>query len=575
MIEKRILFTKESAAAIGGMYAEPPVSLLRPGHTKIAEVETPLHETVKAFIQTLKPAGNETWVLINALGAGEYYGDNINGDYFPYKEMVTHNDEFLSVPPHDVARKKEVASRIGYGYPTFYNAHIYKHHVNKDPSKSFGSIEVAVWNEVMKRVELVVRLVHELCEKFGAMDIVHRINDGEYPDTSMGCRVPYDVCSICGNQAKTKAQYCEHINNRRKDKDPRGDGQRPYMINIRPKYFDNSFVFIGADKTARTLMKIAGVEGELFQHIVNDIQQRFNGMPQGPVMKTAEALYVDGYQPYEGSDQHLMKVASQFGVMPERLPQIILNTPQAMKIASVDKEDKLRDILRKVAQLQKENKQMKLGDIIKYVVPNPKAKEVSQTLGGEPDLPESLQDELGEDGLDSAINTTARKGIVMKPHEFMRVALVSSGMKGLADKLKGTSPAPSDEVCLPCSVEPGEDNEELGKKLLPMLRERSIAAPVLVRRIIQITVVKPKELDKEPELAKNELLDKVSSAYNGYRLWLIANADELGFLNESSMPNLEDGFGAHKVASDATSIDLEMASAYLQGAYWRAGERNA
>ena len=570
-MEKRLLFTKEAAATYGGMYAEPPVSLIRPGHTKIAEVDTPLHETIQAFVQALKPSDDETWVLINALGAGEQYGDNINGDFFPYKELVTHTDEFLSIHPQDVEKKRAVAKKIGYGYPTFYNAHIFKHHVNKDPSKSFGTIEAAVWNERMKRVEIIARLIHALCEKFDAMDIVNRINNGEHPDTSMGCRVPFDVCSICQNQAKVKEDYCIHIQERRKNKDPRGDGQRPYMINIRPLFFDDSFVFIGADKTARTLMKLAGVP-HLFSHILNDLEGHFAGASHDILMKAAEFLLSDGYRPYEGSAQQLAKVAQRFGPLPQAQPLLLSSQIPLVgntKTASV-KESQLRQVLRKVAALQKLNKHMKLSDIIKYVVPNPHAKEVSETLGQEPDLPEEMQDTLGEKGLETAIQSTANKGIILKPNEFLRIVLVSSGMKDIADSLRGCSLAPSDEVTMPCGVDAGEGDEDLCKKLEAFTPERSIIPPRLITRIVKITMSPRKEIDKEPELAKNELLDKVSAAYNGYRLWLISNADELGLTKRAV--SLASSFS--KTAAAESSIDLEMASAYLQGAYWRAGERN-
>jgi hypothetical protein len=47
-------------------------------------------------------------------------------------------------------------------------------------------------------------------------------------DVSMGCRIQHSVCSICGNKAKTKFEYCDHI------KYMRGkifnDGKKAYEI---------------------------------------------------------------------------------------------------------------------------------------------------------------------------------------------------------------------------------------------------------------------------------------------------------------------------------------------------------
>lgn len=842
---KQVLFTKESAL---GHYAEPPASLIRPGHTKLAETDTPLHPQLQEYIQNLRPDSGKTYVLVSAMGAGEYYGDNINGDYFPYKELVTHTPEWLDIPVSDIARRKQGAMSLKTGYPTFYLAHAFKHHVNKDPARSFGDIECAVWNEKMKRVELVISLEHSRCEQMGAEDVLNRINDGQYPDVSMGCRVPYDVCfppgtliqtsrgiisiedvslgekvlthtgnfrrvtnlhkrdyrdvliglkvygscrtlsstrnhpilvlprdevrqpagrrrdpkeissdpswisaedvrvgdyllrpvessqkgptdisffwasptgvmyyaspiveiesseyeglvynlqvdedesyvaegwavhncSICGNKARNKAEYCEHINNRRIDKDPLGNGQRPYMINISPRFFDLSFVFIGADKTARTLMKIAGIEDPIFRHINNDLHQLFPHQEE-ELVKVAHDLYSAGYDPYDHSEENIAKIASLRGVAlgaltgaglggtryylsraleqdPDREPvgslgvnvlggalggglwgamgsAIARNTSphpkdsdkilmpilmgmggggmgstvssalekfmsgepaegEVHKKASVspkvwqgygrDKMASMRSVLRKVAELQKQNKHMKLSDIIKYVVPNPRAKEVSRIEGGEPDMPESLQDDLGRAGMDTAVNSTARRGIVMKPHEFMRVVLQSAGLGDIADKLRGVRLPSSDKVEMPCSVDPGKGSTELEEKLAPMEQVRGIKPIIIRKRIIRIMMVPTSHMDesgcdscedgqeeKEERMKNSPLLDKVSAAYNGYRLWLIANAPELGMTSDEGT-DFSSAFATGQMSKSAAA-DRALTAAYLQHAHWQAG----
>ena len=46
-----------------------------------------------------------------------------------------------------------------YGYKTFeYYAYLFKHHVNKDPKKSFGEIIFSHWNPAIQRVELIVAI---------------------------------------------------------------------------------------------------------------------------------------------------------------------------------------------------------------------------------------------------------------------------------------------------------------------------------------------------------------------------------------------------------------------------------
>jgi hypothetical protein len=193
-------------------------------------------------------------------------------------------------------------------------------------------------------------------------------------------------------------------------------------------------------------------------------------------------------------------------------------------------------------------------------------------------MPEKLQDELGGAGIDKAINSTARKGIVMKPHEFMRIALISSGLKGMADKLKGLSPCPVDKVELPTSPDPCGGSGELERKLSPLSELRSASPGILRKRIIRITIIPKKMSDSSEEdlpepikrtIVKSPLLDKVSAAYNGYRLWLIANAPELG-LGEDSVDFNQVLSTGHM--SKSAAVDKELTVAYLQHAHWQAGE---
>lgn len=66
-------------------------------------------------------------------------------------------------------------------------------------------------------------------------------------------------CSICHNNAKTAAVYCEHA------KYAMGtvydDGRRVYVSNPRPRFFDQSHVMIPADKIAGAMMKVAQAHG--------------------------------------------------------------------------------------------------------------------------------------------------------------------------------------------------------------------------------------------------------------------------------------------------------------------------
>lgn len=192
------------------------------------------HPLISQYINGAEKIAGKTQVLLTALGSGEYWGANQNGDYFPEAALCHEGYD--------------------YGYQTFEKyAKIYKHHINKDPAAAYGDVKLAVFNPQYHRVELVVIL-----DDTKAPDIAQRIADGNYPDWSMGCRVPYDICSICRNKAPTRAQYCEHARYNLGGIDPT-TGKQVFVINTRPKFFDISEVLLGADKVAKTLLKVANL----------------------------------------------------------------------------------------------------------------------------------------------------------------------------------------------------------------------------------------------------------------------------------------------------------------------------
>lgn len=221
MLEKRIEFRgNDDNCSIDKISFDAPLE-------KIASNK--MSDEIKDYISKhIEKDPNHVYVLVSALGSGEFWGSNVNSDYFPEKEILDSYKSFEE-----------------YG-------HVFTHHENKDPKKSKGGILLAHYNPRMRRVELIVKVNRNKAPK-----ICQDIDNGKMWDVSMGCKVPYDVCSICGNKAYTKSDYCEHIKYQKGEILP--DGRRVYMININPRFFDISFVFIGADRTAKSLKKIASV----------------------------------------------------------------------------------------------------------------------------------------------------------------------------------------------------------------------------------------------------------------------------------------------------------------------------
>ena len=257
---------KESVFSSYTESGEPLVRLLsHVGNSNGLEKTAGIHPEVLKFKQMLEPEPNKTYVHILALGAGDYYGCNLNNDYFAWSAL-SHD---CTTTPHQYL----------HGYKTFLNAHSFAHHVNKDPAKSYGDVILSTLNHKMKRVELVVAIDHERCERNGGASILQKIHDGQYPSTSMGCRVPYDRCSICGNKAKTRAQYCEHM--KLMPGKVLDDGRKVFVYNDHPRFFDISFVFIGADRTSFVLEKIANRQGIFVPSTYGSFQEKIAMDPTG------------------------------------------------------------------------------------------------------------------------------------------------------------------------------------------------------------------------------------------------------------------------------------------------------
>ena len=202
------------------------------------------------YIKHVSPEPGKTAMLVLALGAEESYGPNRNGDGFPEHPVPARHKYAASGERWWVAPGEELTKH----YQTFERGHSFKHHVNKDPAKASGHVKKAFWNPRMHRVELLIIVDNQKDPEW-----VQRVNDGDFPAVSMGCRIKYDVCSICGNRAPTRAQYCDHVT---QDPGMNGimpNGQKAYVHNPSPNFFDISRVFRPADRTGYTLKKVAYV----------------------------------------------------------------------------------------------------------------------------------------------------------------------------------------------------------------------------------------------------------------------------------------------------------------------------
>lgn len=510
------------------------VQIFQPGDIDAAadffsmgKTAAPLLPEVQQFLDKLKPDHNKIYVLVNALGAGEYWGSNINGDYFPEPSLIHEGPDF--------------------GYKTFYNAHPFKHHVNKDPAKSFGDVVLAVWHPDMKRVELIIAIDRMKAKQLGAEDVCDKLDKGMFPDVSMGCKVPYDLCSICTDWKKyrkaqatfnpnlhpsvgkavlayhmrdpirglspTRDDYCDHLRHQLNRILP--DGRKVYMINTYPRFFDISFVFIGADKTAKVMAKLAMAYPGWANNVV-------------PSWYVAESL---GYE-QPTTDKEFEKAASagrfsnQQRLIEMAYKDIVGRTPPKViprTISQIKGKEKksgvefVRDRLR-----EKSASHAKWAEIIKSIVPSQFGGKASAVLDRPPrDLPNDVLDQLGQGDLSSALSTPSTMGMILKPREFQRITIIRLGRRPLADDLdrRGLVFGPTDEEDQSIPMGRHHFGHGLMRALLPHMGERSCFEPVMRRKLVRITICAKPELedDPEPREAENdELLNKISAAYNGY-----------------------------------------------------------
>jgi hypothetical protein len=199
---------------------EAPVSLF---HRWSRGIEMPRGVKVASVlceeVSKLKPKKNETLVHTLAVGSTDRYGPNRNGDGFTREWNKKAHDRFVK------------------------NGHVFKHHANKDPAKACGSIKLSGYNEDMDRIELIIGLDNVKCA-----DEIQQLSSGRDLPGSMGCRVAFDVCSICQHKAPSPKEYCSHAKlamTRILD-----DGRQVYVDNPDPHYFDWSLVGRPADRIA-------------------------------------------------------------------------------------------------------------------------------------------------------------------------------------------------------------------------------------------------------------------------------------------------------------------------------------
>lgn len=178
---------------------------------------------------------NHTVVHVIAVGDGERWGPNRNGDSFSRDDNRTAHRLF-----------KEIG-------------HVFRNHRNSNPKLKVGDTLATAHNDALDRIELMLALDNEKCR-----DEIEQLHTTGELATSMGSQQEFDVCSFCGHKAKRASDHCNHIRNYLGE--VAHDGTKVCMLNPNPRYFDISLVFKPADRIAYMLRKVASATDVIGGH---------------------------------------------------------------------------------------------------------------------------------------------------------------------------------------------------------------------------------------------------------------------------------------------------------------------
>jgi hypothetical protein len=267
------------------------------------------------------------------------------------------------------------------------------------------------------------------------------------------CKVPYDICSICGQESKSVANYCTCLKDEMLKIEP--DGRIHCAYNPRPRFFDLSIVIVRAAKEAAILEKAAAAGMVMDQ--------------KDPVDWTTSSFSLD-----DDSGLYLTKAAS-----------------------AKEADTKLAEIEKKLPEVFHEM--------------------VWPMIRSEEALPESLMDRLSDHTLPKSLASTSACGIVLRPREFQRLYLRRTGRPEMAEELHKKrcifSPRDSRHAY---RLQSDDIEEKILPLLHDLLPKRSVFQPFVSKRIIIVRLRGERPTEPELVEKTSEALDEVGEEYAKY-----------------------------------------------------------
>lgn len=199
-----------------------------------------------------------------AMGDQETYGPNKNGDGFPKEALEKFSNTFVT------------------------NGCFFREHRNRNAkTQGIGSVKAAAYNPVMHRTEIIV-----WGDREKAASEYEAAKDGKPLSFSMSCRVPYDTCNCCGNQATSPKDYCEHLKYGSMLQYQPEFKKYAFAVNDKPTFFDISVVNKPADRIAHYLEYA----------FPNDVEQQKSASVKGLITGTQWAEYEGLLIPDDGTN---------------------------------------------------------------------------------------------------------------------------------------------------------------------------------------------------------------------------------------------------------------------------------
>ena len=503
---------------------------------------------VMRLVESIAPQPDRLYLLNSALGAGEYVGHNMRGDWFNEAGLRHTPPGWDKIAVEDIDARRQAANQTEYvdgwgdlawGFPTFMNAHRFRHHINKDPNKAYGFVLGSFWDDRMKRVILVTELIRDLCASLGALEVYDRIAAGEFPDTSMGTRVPYDECSICGHKARTPAEYCKHVSKTASAPYGMGallpDGRRCGVENPHPRFFDDSLVFVGAEKSAKVMTNLTDrVRGNRkYTQVI---------YPFGEAGKTASApesfsevqtvLPTNSAVSEEEQERALARavVGARREVTPKadaRSGAVLTRVLETLRPASTEEERQVLRLLSTRPGGSKSASAKKWAEMLKQL-PAPDANQRAIVHHHAGRLRQMTKEEVRSFGDDPAValSKAAEFGVVFTPEEFQYVTLrpfapKTAEMLWDGNQVFAPVPVPVDgrsvDFC-PLRV----DDAKVAAAASHIFWERSITPQAVAYRIASDGVLGEETL-KHAAHVHYPGSDVMAELYNDYRGGLLAH----------------------------------------------------